>query len=105
MLEAFGAASEREGFRLVHYTVLSNHLHLLCEALDRRELSRRTQGLAIRIAKKLNRVWGRIGKVFADRYFDRILRSPREVRSALAYVLNNARRHGIFLRPDQPDPY
>ena len=53
------------------------------------------QGLAIRIARGLNRLWGRKGKVFADRYHDRVLRTPREVRNALAYVLNNARRHAV----------
>jgi hypothetical protein len=31
--------------------------------------------------------------VFAERYHARILRSPMEVRNALAYVLGNARRH------------
>ena len=38
----------------------------------------------------------RKGSIFADRYHDRILRTPKEVRNALAYVLNNAKRHGIF---------
>lgn len=52
------------------------------------------QGLFIRVAKALNRLWRRAGKVFGDRYHDRILRTPTEVRSALTYVLNNARRHG-----------
>jgi hypothetical protein len=31
--------------------------------------------------------------VFADRYHDHILKSPREVRNALRYVLGNARHH------------
>ena len=53
------------------------------------------QGLAIRIAKSLNKVWGRKGKVFADRYFDRILRTPREVKNALAYVLKNSTKHRV----------
>ena len=49
------------------------------------------------MAKGLNRLWGRKGSVFADRYHDKVLRTPREVRNALAYVLNNARRHGLRL--------
>ena len=56
-------------------------------------LSRGLQGLFIRVAKALNRELGRRGKVFADRYHDRLLRSPGQVRNALAYVLNNYRRH------------
>ena len=95
---AFAAGCEREGFRLTQYSVQKNHMHLLVEAKDRTALSRGMQGLLIRVAKALNRLWGRKGSVFADRYHDRILRTPREVRNALAYVLNNARRHGLQLR-------
>jgi hypothetical protein len=35
----------------------------------------------------------RSGRVFDDRYHARLLRTPREVRNALRYVLLNARRH------------
>ena len=92
---AFAAGSERFGFRLVHYTVMSNHLHLIVEAKSRQALSRGMQGLLIRVAKALNRLWERKGTVFADRYHGRILRTPREVRAALAYVLRNAAHHGL----------
>jgi hypothetical protein len=51
------------------------------------------QGLLIRLARGLNKLWGRKGKVFADRYHDRALKSPREVRNALVYVLGNGRKH------------
>ena len=95
----------REGFRLVHYSVQSNHLHLICEALDRSSLARGLQSLAIRIAKRLNSLWQRIGRVFADRYHARILRSPREVRNALAYVLDNAARHGVPIVSGRADPF
>ena len=94
---AFAAGCDRFGFRLVHYSVQRDHLHFMVEAKERRALSRGVQGLLIRIAKALNRLWGRKGSVFADRYHSRQLRTPREVRSALAYVLNNARRHGLRL--------
>ena len=67
--------------------------HLICEAENRRALVRGLQGLLIRVAKALNRALQRRGKVFADRYHDRILKTPSEVRNALTYVLNNTRRH------------
>ena len=89
-----GAARAASGaFRLCHYAVLNDHLHLLVEASDRRALSRGLQGLAIRIAKALNKLWRRRGTVFADRYHDRILKTPREVRNALCYVLGNGKKH------------
>ena len=85
----------RAGFRLVHFSIQTNHVHLLVEAEDATHLSRGLQGLAIRIARGLNARWRRRGSVFADRYHARALRTPREVRHALVYVLANARKHGI----------
>jgi REP element-mobilizing transposase RayT len=94
---AFAAGCDRFGFRLAQYSVQRDHIHMIVEAKDRPALARGVQGLLIRVAKALNRLWSRKGSVFADRYHDRILRTPKEVRSALAYVLNNARRHGLRL--------
>jgi putative transposase len=96
---------DRFGFRLVQFSIQRNHLHLIAEAADRRALARGLQGLAVRIAKNLNKHWGRRGTVFADRYHDHVLRTPREVRAALCYVLNNALHHGLsFLRDGRPVP-
>jgi REP element-mobilizing transposase RayT len=100
---AFAAGNERFGFRLIHYSIQPNHVHLIVEAEDSRALSRGMQGLLVRIARALNRLWGRRGSVFADRYHARILRTPREVRNALAYVVLNAQKHGI--RVQGIDPY
>jgi REP element-mobilizing transposase RayT len=91
--QAFVLAKERFGFRLLQYSVQRTHLHLIAEAHDRRALSRGMQGLAIRVARRINRVETRRGSVFRDRYHARQLKTPREVRAALVYVLNNARRH------------
>jgi hypothetical protein len=98
------AAGSRGEFRVVEYSAQSNHLHLLVEAQDERTLGRGMQGLGVRIASALNRLWGRAGSVFADRYHARILESPRAVRNALRYVLNNARKHGAWSGP-APDPF
>jgi hypothetical protein len=52
------------------------------------------QGLAIRIAKRVNALVSRSGKLWACRFFSRALTSPRAVRNALAYVLHNFVKHG-----------
>ena len=90
---AFAAGKSRFGFRLVHFSVQGNHLHLIVESTDKRALSRGMQGLAIRLARQVNGAVGRKGSIFADRYHARALGSPRQVRNALAYVLLNRRRH------------
>lgn len=89
---AFYSAS-RDGFKLVHYSVQGNHVHLLVEAADARMLSRGMCGLGVRVARGLNRVMQRHGKVLDDRYHAHILRTPTEARRARAYLLQNARKH------------
>jgi hypothetical protein len=89
----FAAARDRLGVRLVQWSVQRDHVHLLVEPESERALSRGVQGLCIRFAKAINRVLGRRGRVFADRYHAVPLRSPRQTRNALAYVLLNARHH------------
>lgn len=90
---AFRAGSERMGFRLVHYSIQRDHLHFLVEAEDERALGRGMKGLLVRVARVLNRLWRRVGAVLADRYHAHALRTPRETRNALVYVLNNAKKH------------
>jgi REP element-mobilizing transposase RayT len=89
----FSHGRDRFGFRLVHFSVQGNHLHLIVEANDEKALARGLQGLGVRIAKALNRVMGRKGSVFADHYHARILRSPTQVANALSYVLLNYLHH------------
>lgn len=90
---SLGAARERFGLRVIEFTVLGNHLHLVVEADSDEALSRGMQGLNIRIAKALNRLMERKGRVFADHYHSRMLRTPTELVNAIAYVLGNAAHH------------
>ena len=102
-------ASHREGFRVVEFSVQDGHLHLITEAGSARALSNGVRALSIRIARALNRVLGRRGKVFADRFHTRALSSLREVKNALVYVLQNARKHfqqkGVALRASWLDKF
>jgi REP element-mobilizing transposase RayT len=100
--KALVACADRFGMRLVEFAVLSNHLHLVCEADDERALARGMKGLCVRIARGLNRLWNRVGTVFSDRYHARVLKTPREVRNVLNYVFHNAALHGARL--GGPDP-
>ena len=102
LARAFWGGANRFGFKLVHYSVQGNHVHLLVEARDEKALSKGMNGLGTRIARRLNRVMQRRGKVLDDRYHGRILRTPTEVRRARSYLLQNAHRH---YGHTGPDPY
>jgi hypothetical protein len=78
----------------VHFSIQADHLHLIVEARDNGALSRGMQGLAVSIARRVNRLLFRRGSVFAQRWHGRALTTPRSVRHAIAYVLANFRKHG-----------
>jgi REP element-mobilizing transposase RayT len=80
-------------FQVVHFTIQSNHLHLIVEALDKRSLARGVAGLEVRIARRLNALLGRKGRFWSERYHRRDLRTPTETRNALRYVLLNTQKH------------
>ena len=82
-----------ERFRILHYSVQRDHVHLLVEAQDKGALSRGMRSVMIRVARYVNDLLARHGKLWADRWHGRALRTPREVRRALVYVLANFRKH------------
>ncbi len=100
------AAAKHEGFRIVHLSVQRTHVHLLVEAANKKALSRGMQAFQISAAKLINaaiskkRDERRRGTVFPDRYHQEIITTPRQARNALAYVLNNWRKH----REDRGQP-
>lgn len=105
---AFSAGGERFGLRLCEFSVQGNHVHLVVEAPNERSLSRGMQGLSIRIARGLNRLMSKTGKVLGDRYHARILRSPREARIVLRYVRENHDVHRARwgeAKIGEPDPF
>jgi REP element-mobilizing transposase RayT len=87
------ALANRPDFRVVHYSLQHDHVHLLVEASGAAALSNGMKSFAARLARAVNRVFNRTGAVLDGRYHHRALATPREVRAALAYVLLNARKH------------
>lgn len=94
-----------EAFRVLHFSIQHDHIHIIVEATDRDALTRGVQGLTIRLARAVNQTFeGISGNVWADRYHEHHLKTPREVRNAIVYVLMNAKKHGRALA-DGIDPF
>src|SRR5262249_60482741 len=90
---SFAKGCERRAFRLLHYSIQSNHAHLIVEAANTDALGRGMKSIAARFARAVNRALRRSGPVLKERYHMRVLRTPAEIRNALAYVLLNTRTH------------
>ena len=94
-----------ERFRIVHFSVQWDHVHLIAEASDERSLASGIRSLAIRIARYVNQLVTRRGRLWADRWHARALTSPRAVRNALVYVLANFRKHARTPLPAGVDAF
>ena len=104
--ERFRLVKERFGCKLRQFSVQSDHIHLVIETETTSDLSRYMQGLQIRFAKALNKLWRRTGRVFADRFYASLCHSLQKLRATIRYVLNNGQRHGAWdPLTNRPDPY
>ncbi|MDB4936760.1 MAG: hypothetical protein JWP87_3732 [Labilithrix sp.] len=90
--------TRRDGFRITHYSMQADHIHILVEADDPTALTNGMRSFSVRIAMRLNaRILGRPrGRVWGDRYHRRDLRGPRAVRNVLVYILANHLKHGEY---------
>ncbi|MGZ5967952.1 MAG: transposase [Polyangiales bacterium] len=108
LLEAFRRVRKtRRGFRVTHFSVQGNHVHLIVEAGDRAAMSNGMRALLISVARRLNRVMRASGSRFQDRYHESILATASAVRRCLRYVLENHARHmaKIGKRAPAVDPF
>ena len=90
---SFRQAREQGDFRLVHYSVQSDHVHLVVEAHGSEAMGRGMKSLSSRIARAVNRVFEHTGPVLEGRYHLHLLRTVAEAWNALRYVLLNAHKH------------
>jgi REP element-mobilizing transposase RayT len=98
-------AKSPRAFRVLHFSVQRDHVHFIVEAKNAEALSAGVRSLAIRIARYVNELLSRQGPLWDGRWHGRALRTPRDVRNALLYVLANFRKHAR--RPPRAgiDPY
>lgn len=84
LAKAIAGANERapDRFRIVHYAVQAELLHLIVEASDSGVLSAGVRGIAVSVARRVNQRLGREGPLWDDRWRGRLLTSPSAVREA-----------------------
>ncbi len=80
--------ARRHGLRILHFSFQSNHIHLIVEATSNEILTWGMRSLTITFAMGLNR-----GRIQVERYHLHVLKSIRETRNAIYYVLFNQQKH------------
>lgn len=82
------ANSRAYGLRIIHFSLQHNHIHIITEPTNNEILTRGMRSLTITFAKGLNQ-----GKVQIERYHLHVLRTLREAKNAVHYVLFNKQKH------------
>lgn len=77
------------GLKVIHYSLQSNHIHLIVEASNNEVLTAGMRSLTITFAKGLKQ-----GRVQLERYHLHVLRTKNETKNAIHYVLFNSQKHG-----------
>lgn len=80
--------ARRFGLRVLHYSMQKNHIHLIIEADSNPVLTKGMRSLTITMAKGLKQ-----GRIQVQRYHLHVLKSLRETRNAVNYVLFNEQKH------------
>jgi REP element-mobilizing transposase RayT len=99
---AIGAANRFGGAWICEVSIQHNHIHLIAETTNQAALTKMMRSFGNSLAKSVNGDASRRGAVVGDRYHAVILRTPSQVKAALAYVLGNWRRHAEDLRLQGP---
>lgn len=86
------------GVRVLHYSILRDHVHMVVETASNEDLAAGMRSFGASFGKALRNIFGGRGAVFAGRYHLHVLKSPTEVRNALAYVLQNMAKHSRLLQ-------
>ena len=76
-------------YRLAAWTVMPNHVHLLCTPCAGHSLAEIMHSLKSYTSNEANKVLSRKGRFWQKEYFDRYIRNVRHYSKVLAYIENN----------------
>ncbi|WPU66455.1 hypothetical protein [Peredibacter starrii] len=90
--------SRRQGLRILHFSMQSNHIHLIVEAANNEILTSGMRSLTVTFAKGLNK-----GRIQVERYHLHVLKTIQASKNAIHYVLFNLQKHekGIYSKIDE----
>jgi len=80
--------AQKMGLKVIHFSLQSNHVHLITEAENNEVLTRGMRALTITFSKGLKK-----GRVQLERYHLHVLKTLRETKHAIQYVLFNQQKH------------
>lgn len=88
-LEVLLRAKRKFPFKLKHFCIMSNHIHLLIEPALKTDLSKLMQWVLSVFALKFNRLYHQKGHVWYDRFKSKIIKSFNQFVLTFEYITEN----------------
>ncbi len=95
LLSIIEVAKKNYNFRIIHYCIMSSHIHLLLKPEEGTNLSELMRWILAVFALRYNKSIGIHGHVWYDRFKSNIIRSPRQFIHTFQYISNNPLKAGI----------
>ena len=97
--------ARRRGVQTVSFSLLDTHIHWVILAESREARQDGTRYVFGQLARRLNRMWGRRGKLLTERYWSVCCKTAKQAFHAVAYVLRNAAAAGHWVTARCLDRY
>ena len=86
---------EKFGFKLYHWVLMSNHVHLILETPEKSSLSKIMQGMNLAYTIWFNRKNGKVGHLWQDRFKSAVVEKDGYLLECGRYVERNPLRAGM----------
>ncbi len=88
-IEILKRAKEKYPFKLKHYCIMSNHIHLLIEPISNTKLSKLMQWILSVFAVKINKYFHQMGHVWYDRFKSKMIKGFLQYIRTFDYITDN----------------
>jgi len=90
------------GHRVHAYVLMPDHMHLVVTPRESGNISQSMPSLKLHTAREIGALLGSKGGIWQARFYERALRTPKDVEEAIVYVHDNPIRAGLA---DSPEDY
>ncbi|OQY33559.1 MAG: hypothetical protein B6241_07705 [Spirochaetaceae bacterium 4572_59] len=89
------SAKRKFNFKLIHFCIMGNHVHLMLQPAPGTSLSKLMQWILSVFAIRFNKIYGLIGHVWYDRFKSKIIRSFYQYINTFQYISDNPVKAGV----------
>lgn len=95
MSELIFTLKDEHNVKVLSFVIMPDHIHLIVFSGKQKEISKYIQAVKRRSARVINFNRKTTGNVWSHRYYDRILRSQKELANAVEYIHLNPVKAGL----------